>query len=45
MGDAASRLRWSRINGLSSEVNASMDDRLIQIIRFEMRAAFGRLFV
>jgi hypothetical protein len=29
MGDAAARLRWHWLHGLSSEVKASIDDRLI----------------
>jgi hypothetical protein len=30
MGDDASRLRWYRLHGLSSEVNAAVDGGLIQ---------------
>jgi hypothetical protein len=35
MGNDASWLRWHRLYGLSSEVKASIDGRLIRDIRFE----------
>jgi hypothetical protein len=44
LGGAASRLRRHRLHGLSPQVKASIDDRLIYG-RLDWKAAFGRLFV
>jgi hypothetical protein len=44
MGDAASRLRWRRLHGLSSQVKDSTHGRLINQHQINRRAAFWAAF-